>query len=168
MAHGDEIREALRKAYVYDRLELSTAAEKASISLSTARRWKAEAEQSGDDWERARTAARLAGEGRQSAAEMILNDYLMLHQACIENVKADTTIDPLKKAEVLSRLADSFNKMMAAVSRASPELNQLAIATDVIQRLAAFVQRSKPSSEQRAWLKDILGDFAAELSRIYN
>ncbi len=165
MAHGDGTRADLRKAYVYDRLELPAAADKVGVSLSTARRWKCDAEAEGDDWEKARTAARLAGDGRQSVAEMILNDYLVLHQSCIEDIKASTTIDPLKKAEILSRLADAFNKTMVAVGKASPELSRLAVATDVIQRLAIFVKRKKPSMETREWLIDALDEFTTELSR---
>lgn len=165
MAHGDGARADLRKAYIYDRLELPAAADKVGISLSTARRWKSDADVDGDDWEKARTAARLAGDGRQSVAEMILNDYLILHQSCIEDVKASTTIDPLKKAEVLSRLADAFNKTMAAVGKASPELSRLAVATDVIQRLAAFIKRKKPTVEVLEFLIDTLEEFTVELSR---
>lgn len=165
MAHGDETRACCRKAYVYDRLELPAAAERIGVSLSTARRWKAEAESDGDDWEKARSAARLAGEGRQSVAEMILNDYLLLHQACMEEVKASTKMDPLQKAEVLSRLADAFNKTMASVGKASPALSRLAIATDVIQRLAGFVRRDHPQLAPA--LLDIMEPFAAELSKEY-
>ncbi len=165
MAHGDATRTDLRKAYVYDRLDLPAAADKVGVSLSTARRWKSDAETEGDDWEKARTAARLAGDGRQSVAEMILNDYLMLHQSCMEDIKSATAIDPLKKAEVLSRLADAFNKTMAAVGKASPELSRLSVATDVIQRLAAFLKRQKPPVEVLEFLIDALDAFTVELSR---
>ncbi|SMH62852.1 DUF1804 family protein [Azospirillum agricola] len=165
MAHGDATRADLRRAYVYDRLELPAAADRVAVSLSTARRWKSDAEAEGDDWEKARTAARLAGDGRQSVAEMILNDYLMLHQACMEEVKAARTIDPLKKAEVLSRLADAFNKTMGAVSKASPELSRLAVATDVIQRLAGFIRKRKAPPAVLEFLIDALDEFASELAR---
>ncbi|NYZ17054.1 DUF1804 family protein [Azospirillum sp. RWY-5-1] len=165
MAHGADTRADLRRAYVYDRLELPAAAERLGVSLSSARRWKQEAEADGDDWDRARSAARLAGDGRQQIAEMILNDYLLLHQACVEDIKGKADIDPLKKAEVLSRLADAFNKTMAAVGRASPELSRLAVATDVIQRLAGFVRRDFPHLAPA--LLEVIEPFSAELSRDY-
>jgi len=165
MAHDDATRADLRRAYVYDRLDLPAAAERTGVSLSTARRWKADAEAEGDDWERARTAARLAGDGRQQVAEMILNDYLLLHQSCVEDLKSDAKIDPLKKAEVLSRLADAFAKTMRAVSQASPELSRLAVATDVIQRLALFVKGRAPSPAVLAFLIDALDDFASDLAK---
>lgn len=165
MAHDDATRADLRRAYVYDRLDLPAAAERAGVSLSTARRWKADAEAGGDDWEKARSAARLAGDGRAAVAELILNDYLMLHQSCIEDIKSDAKIDPLKKAEVLSRLADAFTKTMNAVGKASPELSRLAVAADVIKRLADFIKRRGPSAGVLEFLDDALDDFTAELAK---
>ena len=115
MAHPPETSAKLRAAYVYDRLGLEAAAEKAGVSIATARRWKRDAETSGDDWERARSAARLAGDGTQTLAQLILDDYLMLHQATIEGVKTATDVPPIQRAEILSRLADAFTKTMAAM-----------------------------------------------------
>lgn len=163
--YGDDTRAALRRAFVYDRLELPAAAAQAGVSVNTARRWKAAAEAAGDDWSRARSAARLAEEGRQSVAEMILNDYLVLHQACMEEVKAASGIDPLKKAEALARLAAAFTKTMAAVGKASPDLSRLAVATDVIQRLAAFVRAGFP--DRAPALLEVLEPFAAALAKEY-
>ena len=165
MAHPPEIQAKLRAAYVYDRLGLEAAAEKAGISIATARRWKREAETSGDDWERARSAARLSGDGTQTIAQLILDDYLVLHQATIESVKGADNISPIDKAEIMSRMADAFTKTMSAVSKASPQLNRLGIATDVLQRLSRYTAEVHPHQVEA--LLEVLEPFAAELSRDY-
>lgn len=165
MAHPPETQAKLRAAYVYDRLSLDGAADKSGVSIATARRWKREAEASGDDWERARSAARLAGDGTQTIAQLILDDYLLLHQATVEGVKSDPDVPPIQKAEVLSRLADAFTKTMAAVGKASPQLNRLGVATDVLQRLSRYVAQVHPHHAEA--LLEVLEPFAAELSRDY-
>ena len=165
MAHPPETSAKLRAAYVYDRLSLDAAADKAGVSIATARRWKRDAEASGDDWDRARSAARLAGDGTQTLAQLILDDYLLLHQATVEGVKTATDVAPIQKAEVLSRLADAFTKTMAAVSKASPQLNRLGVATDVLQRLSRYTAEVHPQHAEA--LLEVLEPFAAELARDY-
>ncbi len=52
MAHDVEVQKAVRQAYVFDRLSLEMAAERAGVSFGTARRWKAAAEKNGDNWKK--------------------------------------------------------------------------------------------------------------------
>ena len=163
MAHPPELHAKVRASYVHDRLPLETAAEKHGIGYATARRWKSEAENDGDDWERARSAARLSGDGIRNVAQLMLEDYLTLHQATVDAVKSADNIGPLAKAEVLSRLADAFTKTMSAVGKASPELSRLAIATDVIQRLAEYTEADFP--QHIAAIVEIIEPFAAELAK---
>jgi transposase len=165
MAHPPEIRAKLRACYVYERMGLEAAADKLEIGIATARRWKRDAESEGDDWERARSAARLAGDGTATIMQLILDDYVTMHQATIEAVKADAEVKPLQRAEVMSRLADAFTKTMAAVSKASPQLNRLGIATDVLQRLSRFAAEVHPHLAPA--LLEVLEPFAAELARDY-
>lgn len=165
MAHPPETRSKLRALYVYDRLPLETAAERIGISYATARRWKSDAENDGDDWERGRSAARLSSDGIRNVTQLMLEDYLTLHQATVDAVKTGDGIGPLAKAEVLSRLADAFTKTMAAVGKASPELSRLAVATDVLQRLAAYVGEFHPAHATS--LLDVIEPFAAELAKEY-
>lgn len=165
MAHAPETVARVRRLYVHERQPLEEAARLAGVGYATARRWKAAAEEDGDDWDRARSAARLAGDGVQHVAQMILEDYLLLHQATVEAVKADARISPLDKAEVLSRLADAFTKTMSAVGKASPQLSRLAVATDVLQRLTSFVGSDYP--DHATALLEVLEPFAAELAKEY-
>ncbi|TXH36307.1 MAG: DUF1804 family protein [Rhodospirillaceae bacterium] len=166
MAHGPETVAKVRALYVHDRLNLDAIADRLDIGIATARRWKAKAEAEGDDWERARSAARMAGDGTQLIAQMILEDYLTLHQATVEGVKADPSISPIDKAEILSRLADAFTKTMAAIGKASPQLSRLSVATDVLQRFAKFVGDGHPHLAES--LLEVIEPFAAELAKEYS
>jgi transposase len=165
MAHPPEIRARLRAAYVHERLSLEQAGARLEVSAATARRWKLDAERAGDDWDRARSATRLAGDGMAQVAQMILEDYLLLHQSTIEGVKSDLQLQPLQKAEVLSKLADAFTKTMSAVGKASPELSKLSVATDVLQRFAAFVGTRHPHLAEG--MLEVIEPFAASLARDY-
>ncbi|TXG98574.1 MAG: DUF1804 family protein [Nevskiaceae bacterium] len=165
MAHGPEVVAKVRALYVYDRLGLDAIAERLEVGIATVRRWKTKAEAEGDDWERARSAARMAGDGTQLIAQMILEDYMALHQATVEGVKADPSISPIDKAEILSRLADAFTKTMAAIGKASPQLSRLSVATDVLQRFAKFVGEGHPHLAES--LLEVIEPFAAELAKEY-
>lgn len=165
MAHPPETTAKLRAAYVYDRLGIEAAADKVGISIATARRWKRDAETEGDDWDRARSAARLAGDGTAVVMQMVLDDYVTLHQATVEAVKTSTDVPPLARAEALAKLADAFTKIMSAISKASPQLNRLGVATDVLQRLSRYTAEVHPHHGEA--LLEVLEPFAAELARDY-
>lgn len=75
MAHNPRKKNALRAAYVFNRLNLTSAARAAGVSLPTARRWKAEAEANGDNWERARTAVSMSGNGMADTVSKIVEDF---------------------------------------------------------------------------------------------
>lgn len=163
--HAPEKRAIVRAAYVYQRQSLPSACETADVPLPTARRWKSEAEAEGDDWDKARSIASMAETGRSTIVQSVIEDYLSLHQATIQQLKDAANLSPLAKAEALSRLADAFTKTMGAAGRASPDLSRLAVATDVLRRLTEFVGKQKPQFAEV--LLDVLEPFAAELAKSY-
>lgn len=145
MAHPPELKSALRRAYVHDRLSLEAAADRLEIGVATARRWKAAAENEGDDWERARAAISISSAGAANIAQMLISDYLPLHQAVIEGIKNDSTISPLDKAEAVSRLADAATKTMASLAKATPALNKQAVAGEVLELMTKFIDDRYPA-----------------------
>ncbi len=165
MAHGEELKRGLRASYVYEGLSLEAAAEKHDVPLTTASRWKRQAKADGDDWDKARAAARMSGEEKDRIIQGVIEDYLLLHQATLEQIKQDKDATPIKKAEALSRLADAFHKTMHAMGEASPELSRLAIANEVLRRLSEFVVKEYPKHGP-AFI-EILEPFGAELARHY-
>ncbi len=165
MARGEESKRALRGAFVFEGFSLEAAAEKHGIPITTASRWKRQAKTAGDDWDKARAAARMSGEEKDRIIQEVIEDYLLLHQATIEQIKTDKDATPIKKAEALSKLADAFHKTMHAMGEASPELSKLAIANEVLRRLSEFVIKEFPKHGP-AFI-EILEPFGIDLARHY-
>lgn len=165
MAHAPEKRGAVRAAYIFERLPLEQAAAKHDVPLSTARKWRALADAQGDDWDKARAAAGLSVGGVSTVAHLVLADFMTLYQATVDGVRDTPDLPPMARAETLSRLADAFQKTIAAVAKAAPDLGRYAVATELMQDLAEFVSREFP--EHRAALADVLEPFALFVSKKY-
>lgn len=165
MAYGAETVAAVRDAYVRERLPLDAAARRQSVPERTARRWKSDAAEAGDDWDRARAAGALAGSSRELLAQAVIEDYIALHQATQRALLDGGNLDPLERAEALGRLADAFSKTMAAVGKASPALSEIAITGRVLQDLAGFVQRDHPEAAEP--LLKVLEPFARWCQKEY-
>ena len=165
MAHKPEVKAAVRDSYVRDKLPLEQASQQHGIPFATARKWKAAAEAGGDDWDKSRAAHSLTHAGIGTIVQMVLADYLALHQATVENLKAETDVPALARAEALSRLADAFAKTMSASAKAAPELGRFAVATELLQDLAMFVRDRFPA--HAAALAEILEPFALATARKY-
>jgi len=164
MAHDQETRRELRKLYVTGK-SLKEAADRLDVAESTARRWRDQAEADGDDWERARTAAAMIGEGARSVVEQLIADFVVIHADTLASLKDDQETSAIIKAKALSVLADAFSKTMAAAGRAAPEISELAVAQDVVMRLGDFVKENYP--QHLAAFTEILEPFAEELANIY-
>jgi hypothetical protein len=166
MAHLPEKRAVVRAAYVHERRPIEAAAEKADVSERTASRWKADAKAEGDDWDRARTATHLAGEGFEAVIQSVLEDYLMIHQSTVRGIRDGSDLSPLQKAEVLSRLADAWTKTMAAAGKASPALSRLAVANEVLRLMGEFVRKRFP--KHGAAFVEVLEPFAEALAQHFS
>ncbi len=165
MAYPAEARTTLRAAYVDERRAIEDAAARAAVPLGTAQRWKREARQDGDDWDKCRAAAQLAGDSRGLLVQTLLEDYIQLHQTTQRALGSEIENDPLKAAEALSRLADAFTKVMAAVGKASPELSALALMADFIAELIRFTNNHHPA--ESAALLTVLEPFGDHLAKKY-
>lgn len=139
MAHSPETKAAVRRSYIFDRLGLEAAAERHGVSLPTARRWKSAASAAGDDWDKARAASALSHSGATNIAQLVLADFLTLHQATVDGLNNAPDIPPLARAEAMSRLADAFTKTMNAIARAAPDLGRHAVAVEVLHDLTRYV-----------------------------
>lgn len=165
MAHPKETRDAVRRAFVFDRLTLEIAAMKAGVSYGTARRWKADAAETGDDWDKAQSAQLIAGGSLEEIARGVLAGLVTQYQATMEELTRTEDVKPLEKTKLLASLADSFQKTVSASKKILPETNELAVAMDVLQRLATFVKNNRPDHIQV--FAEILEPFGHELSKAY-
>lgn len=163
MAHDSAKRTALRAAYVHDRLPLEAAADKAGVPHSTAQRWKRQAREAGEDWDKLRAASLLAGEGMEHVARQMLADYVVQHKALMDLINGDANMGAAAKVAALASLADSFNKTVAASRRVLPETNELATALGVINKLSDFVRERFP--QHSAAFLEILEPFGETLGK---
>ncbi|RRW90606.1 DUF1804 family protein [Pandoraea apista] len=165
MAHPKNVREILRAAYVDERLTLDASAEKAGISIATARRWKTEEAQGGDDWDKALAVDLMVDGGFEGIARQLLSGLIRQYQVTMAALEEDGEIVAAEKVKLLASLADAFHKTIAASKRILPETNELAVALGVVQRLATFMKERYPQHvDVFAEMLDAFGD---ELSTAY-
>ncbi|MCD0491394.1 DUF1804 family protein [Chromobacterium violaceum] len=165
MAHTPETRDKLRRLYVFDRISLEVAAMQCSVSMSTASRWKRESAEAGDDWDKVRAAALLAGDGIENIARAALVGFMTQYQATMDTLTVNDQIPAEKKVAMLASLADSFNKTVAASRKVLPETSQLATAMEVVQKLAGFIRERYPKHAQA--FVEVLEPFGEELAKLY-
>lgn len=165
MAHPKEKKTAARAAYVYEALTLEVIARRIDASIGTVSRWKRDAGDGGDDWDRARAAARISGQGTEAVTQAVMEDFVLLFQSTLTEVKEATDIKPLAKAEIISRLSDAYNKTMSAVARGNPKLSKLAVAMEVMQALAGFIRQHYPKHANA--FAEILEPFGEEMAKTY-
>lgn len=164
MAHSLETRNAVRRSFVAERLPLEAAAEKHGVSYNTARTWKRKAKGQGDDWDKARAASRMASGGLGDITTQLLEDFALLFQATVEEIK-DGKYDGLKKAEALSRLSDAYTKTMKAAGGGDPKIAKLSVALEVLEELANFIREKYPSDLERFAV--ILEPFGSRVSEVF-
>lgn len=164
MAYDEQQVVAVRGSYVYERLNLTAAADKHDVNYQTARRWKAKAKKEGDDWDKARAASRLSSGGLGDITEKLIEDFGFLFQTTIEEVKKSDS-DPIKKAEAMSRLADAYTKTMKAASSGNPKIAELAIALKVLEEFAKFIREKSPADIER--FAALLEPFGKRVSEVF-
>lgn len=162
MAHGEETRRAVRAGYVFDQLTLDAAATRAGVPEATAKRWKREAREAGDDWDRARSAQMIAGGGIEDVVRQTLAVIVQQTQATVDAIQAADNMPAADKVQMLTSLADAYNKLMSASKKLMPETDAMAIRLDTVKRLGEFIRAKYP--RHGAAFVEVLEPFAAELA----
>src|SRR5690606_35745657 len=126
---------------------------------------KKSAKTAGDDWDMARGANALAGDGLDRLVIDVVQDYVMVHQATLEDLKANPDIAAADKAKILASLADAFNKTVNAAGRLSPKISELGVAQDVLHRLVHYVRSDFP--QHAAAMLEVLEPFGETLAEAY-
>ncbi len=162
MAHGEETRRAVRAGYVFDQLALEAAAVKLGVPEATAKRWKREAREAGDDWDRARSAQMIAGGGIEEVVRQTLAVIVQQTQATVQAIQAAEDMPAADKVQMLTSLADAYNKLMSASKKLMPETDAMAIRLDTVKRLGEFIRARHP--RHASAFVEILEPFAASLA----
>ena len=165
MARNQEKLDTLRRSYIVDRLALKTAAELHDIAPATAARWKVKAKTNGDCWDKARSASRLAQGGIGDLSIQVLEDFTFQYQALMEVIKNNPDIEPLEKATILTKLADSYVKITKAAGGGDNQIARLSIAMETLTLFAKFLGERFPHNVEAFVVA--LEQFGPELSKHY-
>jgi hypothetical protein len=144
MAYSAEDRQKVRNAFIYSNLSLEIVAAQAGIPASTVSRWKREAADQSDNWDKQRAAVLLAGGGIEELSRMIMLNAMTECQVTMELIRADPKILPAERVDMLARLGDAFSKCMAASKKAMPETSELAVAMGVVKVLGDLISQHYP------------------------
>lgn len=164
MSNKDELRRKARADYVYRRMTGATIATTLGVSQATFGRWKKKAKEDGDDWDMARTASIISGEGIEAVVSHVVEDFMMQAQSLLEDIKHGN-ISIEMKVKHLVALADAMTKMTSAAGRLAPKISELGVAQDVMQHLVEFVQQEFP--QHAAVIIEVLGPFGERLAGLY-
>ncbi len=164
MAHGAEKRRAARKAYIYERLSIPAVAVKIGVPAATLRRWKREAREKGDDWDAARAAIMLSGEGLEAVVSSVVEEFTIQFHAALDQLKNED-IAPDERVKLMASLSDAFNKMVSAAGRVAPKISQLSVALDVLRRLGEYIREHHP--DQAETFLAALEPFGEQLAEVY-
>lgn len=171
MATETDNRRQARADYIYKRKTLAMIALTVGVSVTTIGRWKRDAKKSGDDWDTARTAHMIAGQGLDSVIIYVVEEFMVMAQSAIEELKADAGKDkedqlPIdKRVSMMTSLADAMTKMTNSAGKLAPKISELGVAQDVIKRLIEFVKEHYP--EHATVLLQISEPFTEHLVEAY-
>lgn len=143
MAHPKATRDKLRRHYV-EGLPLNGAAVSADVSYDTARDWKRQAKAAGDDWDTARAAYRISGQGVDELNRALVEDFSRQVIATTRELQ-ESRIKPADKAVLLAQLADAYAKFSKAFGRVNPEYGGLAVALEVLKLVVEVLRRDAPT-----------------------
>nr|DAY15875.1 MAG TPA: Protein of unknown function (DUF1804) [Caudoviricetes sp.] len=144
MAHPKETRDRLRQLYVSGNQTLETAAIMCGTTQATARRWREQARENGDDWDKMRAAYTLAGGSIEELGRATMAGFLQQYNSTMELLQQDGDLGPAEKVKLLASLADAYNKTVAANKRVLPEIQESAVAIKVIEKLFAYIADRHP------------------------
>lgn len=166
MARRDgETRRKARAAYIFKRQPGSLIAAQLKISEATFARWKKAAKEGGDDWDMARTASQIAGEGLEEVLRNLIDEFVVMATSVMEEVKAADNLSLTDKVKALVSMADAMNKMTVSAGKLAPKISELGVAQDVMRRFLDFVRAEFP--QHAAVILEIIEPFGEHLVEAY-
>jgi hypothetical protein len=150
MATDTDLKRQARSEFIYKRKTLAMIGLSVGVSANTVGRWKRSAKTKGDNWETARAAHMIAGEGLDAVITTVVEEFMIMAQSAIEDLKADGLKDvenrlPIdKRITMMTSLADAMTKMTTSAGKLAPKISELGVAQDVIKRLMEFIRENYP------------------------
>lgn len=158
------MRRKARSDYVYRRMTGATISMALGISQATFGRWKKAAKDAGDDWDIARSASIMAGEGIETVVSSVVEDFMIMAQSLLDEIK-NGELSMEQKVKHLVALADAMTKMTASAGKLAPKISELGVAQDVMRHLLEFVQEHFP--QHAPAILEIIEPFGERLAGLY-
>ena len=150
MAHPKETKAAVRADYIGG-MPLDLAAVKNNVPAVTARRWKADAADKGDDWDKFQRASLLvSGGGFDAAMGRAAAAFVLRVEATLEVLSGAEDANPMDVAKAMASLADSLMKAKAVAKALMPETDQLAIENAAVKAYVELLVKRNPSAAEAA------------------
>jgi uncharacterized protein YjcR len=143
MAYDTSTRRKVRTHYVQG-LVLTTAASKVGVPYNTARNWKRQAADEGDDWDIARAANRMTRGGVEEMVAEVLPRLALQFMATMDALEKDKHLKSADRSKAMNQLMDAYTKAVAASTRGAPNTNRLATAMDVVRWMGKMVKARLP------------------------
>ncbi len=105
----------------------------------------------------------MASGGAEEIARAIFTGLMIQYQAVIEQLNADNSIPPAEKVQMLTSMADAFNKAVSASAKVLPETNRLAVAMETVRAFGDYVRERHPARAMD--FIDMIQAFAPELQK---
>lgn len=165
MSNDQDTRRKARSDYIYRRMTVATIAMTLNVSQATIGRWRKAARENGDDWDMARAASVIAGEGLDTVVSSVVEDFVLMAQALLEEVKGEKL--PLEqKIKHMVALGDAMVKVTASAGKLAPKISELGVAQSVVQHLIAFVQEQFP--QHISVVQEILVPFGDRIASAFS
>jgi uncharacterized protein YjcR len=164
MAYPPEMRDKIRRTYVFNQMSLEVVAAMMAVSFGTARRWKKEAQDAGDDWDRVRAAQVMAGGSLEAAGREMLISLIIQFQTATEKLNTDTSLSAEKRVDLLASLSDALSKATSANKKILPQTSELATALTVIKELGDFINQRFP--QHNTVFVEVLEAFSERLEHV--
>ncbi|WP_226020314.1 DUF1804 family protein [Serratia symbiotica] len=171
MAHPKAVRDAVRRDYIAQGIPPEVLGPMHGVSVASVIRWRRDARDAGDDWDKQRAARRLSSGVPEDITRDLLMEFLEHHRHAMDQLRkaregADGQAMPADEyASLLAKLQDGFNKMMAASKRILPETDRLIVAAGVVEDFAAFLSEKHPAL--MAGFLDVLPEFQQIVEKKY-
>lgn len=166
MAYSKKTQQKARNLYVHSHYNLSVISITLDVSNGTLARWKSNAQIGGDDWDIARSADMMSGEGFDKAVSKVIEDFMVMFQTAMDDIPNEKDLKASEKVKILASLSDAFTKMISSAGKVAPNLSKLGIATQILKLQAEFIQQKFPQ-HATAFL-EILEPFGIEVAKEYS
>ncbi len=159
-----DLRRKAKSDYIYRRMHGATIALALGVSEATFGRWKKAARLAGDDWDIARSASVMAGEGLDVVVSSVIEDFIIMAQSLLGEAKNAELPLNVRVAHVVA-LADAMTKMAGSAGKLAPKISELGVAQDVLKHFLTFTKENFP--QHAAAILEIIEPFGERLAGLY-